>query len=76
VGDFPTTCPICGVSYWGTYHLCQIPVRPWNPVPASPPVVVTNVTVDYTWALVNAINRLAEAVEALLARMEEDDGEG
>ena len=63
IGDFPTRCPVCGLSYWGSYHNCPGPLT----VPVSP-VRTTNVTVDYNAMLAAAINRLAAALEALNAR--------
>ena len=63
VGDFPTRCPACGLSYWGSYHDCP----GWRTYPL-PPVVTTNTTVDSTAMLAAAVNRLAAALEALNAR--------
>lgn len=68
IGDFPTYCYVCGQSYWGSYHEC----RGWRPPPPPAPVT-TNITVDYTWALAAAINRLAAAIEQLVARYDGDE---
>jgi len=72
IGDFPTYCPVCGFSYWGSYHDCPGTYTP--PPPAYYPTPTT--TVDGTLMLSLAINRLAAALEALVARYDvarEDD---